>query len=105
MGLVLSVTVQKLRDTHGHLGGSSNPEEGLEERFCAYLEERFPEEGAFGAYVNVTTKVYEFHVRFFHYGERFKGSMNDMYKAMLDFILDNFSFLNEKLYLELGESG
>jgi hypothetical protein len=72
--------------------------ERLADRFYDYLCQRFPEHTFGGAYVSVTEKEYDFEARKPY-------ETLEMYRAIIDFVLDNFGFLEEDLEMRLYWAG
>lgn len=102
MGLNIGVTVKKFGYTGEQCGQSHPNSEGLQERFWDHLTQKFPEhKHAFGVDVSISEKEYDFGVRFVHYGRDFAYETRDMYRAIIDFVLDNFGFLEENLEMSL----
>lgn len=102
MGLNVGVVVKKFKHTGEHCGQSHPANEGLRDRFWEHLTQTFPgKEHAFGVDVEITEEAYDFGVRFVHYGRDFGYETTDMYRAIIDFVLGNFGFLEENLEMSL----
>lgn len=103
MGLNIGVEVKKFHYTGEQCGQSHPKDDGLEDRFWEFLSQKFPT-ASFGIQLDITEQKYDFGIRFVHYADKFTAagfSMTDMYRAIIDFILDNFGFVEENLEMAL----
>lgn len=106
MGLNVGVIVKKFKYTGEQCGQSHPKDEGLHDRFWQHLTRKFPgKEYAFGVQLDSTRQEYDFGVRFVHYGRDFGYDATEMYRAIIDFVLDEFGFLEEDLEMSLYWNG
>lgn len=88
----------------------------VEARFFAFLQERFPEGGFGGGWVSKKPVhgnefgrlEWDFDVRMFSYGSDFRKAdrdINDMYRAIFDFILQEFPMYDGSLDCHVYYSG